>query len=253
MTNSTFIREGIIMRDGFISTFAARLFWSLITISVAGCCSGLFAQAVQVTTTVTFDTGTNAGNWTWGTGSEVFVDSGGTHGRYMRETYLVTFTPRASTDFGGQSIFTGDYRGRKVASVGIDMAIPSVNGGVAGRTVTLILLNDNGTPDDLGDDWGAFYVTDRPIPPTGIAGFGGEGEILQWASYTIQVPAQSQSLPEGWSWISRNYLRRNGSWARLMRDVDHVGFIMGDPAQIYPLFNWDVALDNPRITTIELQ
>jgi hypothetical protein len=36
-----------------------------------------------------------------------------------------------------------------------------------------------------------------------------------------------------------------------MRDVDHVGFIMGDPVPRYPLLMWDVALDNPRITTIE--
>ena len=66
-------------------------------------------------------------------------------------------------------------------------------------------------------------------------------------------PSQSATLPEGWAWISRTYLRRNGSWARLMRDVDHVGFILGDPALLYPLFNWDVALGNPRITTIKVQ
>ena len=44
-------------------------------------------------------------------------------------------------------------------------------------------------------------------------------------------PSQSATLPEGWAWISRTYLRRNGSWARLMRDVDHVGFILGDGAR----------------------
>jgi hypothetical protein len=164
----------------------------------------------------------------------------------------VTFTPRASTTFGVQSVFTGDYRTRNVASLGIDMAIASVDGGVAGRTVTLILLNDNGTPDDLGDDWGAFTVTELPVPPTGVAGITGENDILQWTSYDIPVASQSATLPDGWTWIARNQVRRNGSWARLMRDVDHVGFIMGDPAQLYPLFVWDVALDNPRITTIEV-
>jgi hypothetical protein len=38
-----------------------------------------------------------------------------------------------------------------------------------------------------------------------------------------------------------------------MRDVDHVGFIMGNPAVVYPLLAWDVALDNPRVTTIGAQ
>lgn len=210
-------------------------------------------EAVEVVTVETFESGTNPSAWTWGTGSEDIAENDGNPGRYLRENYLVTFTPRASTDFGVASVFTGDYRTRNVASVGIDMAIPYVSGTVTGRTVTLILLNDNGTPDDLEDDWGAFTVTSLPIPPTGIAGIVEPADILQWRSYDIEVPSQANTLPEGWSWISRNYLRRNGSWARLMRDVDHIGFILGDPALIYPLLAWDVALDNPRITTTEMQ
>ena len=229
------------------------VFWKgIFAIVVAGCLAG-WANAQTVTTTETFETGSNVGNWIWGTGSETFVTGTDSHGRYLREDYLVTFTPRASTDFGVASVFTGDYRSRNVQSVGIDMAIPYVSGTVTGRTVTLILLNDNGTPDDLEDDWGAFTVADLPIPPTGVAGVVGPTDILQWRSYDITIPSQSVTLPEGWSWISRNYLRRNGSWGRLMRDVDHVGFILGDPAVIYPLLAWDVALDNPRITTIEVQ
>jgi hypothetical protein len=150
-------------------------------------------------------------------------------------------------------VFNGDYQDRNVASVGIDMSIASVSGSVTGRNVTLILLNDNGTPEDLQDDWGAFTVTKLPIPLTGVAGLTDENDILQWASYDIPIPSQSNTLPDDWSWISRNYIRRNGSWERLMRDVDHVGFILADPALRYPLLVWDVALDNPRITTTELQ
>jgi hypothetical protein len=224
----------------------------------AVCLAGGFAfvahaAEVRVTTVETFETGTNEGAWTWGSGLEYFVDGYGNPGRYLRDSSLVTFTPRASTSFGVAGAFTGDYRERGVESVGIDMAIAAVNGNVAGRKVTLILLNDNGTPDDLLDDWGAFTVTSLAVPPTGVAGLAGETDILQWAEYTIPVPSQSGSLPAGWSWISRNQLRRNGSWARLMRDVDHVGFILGDPALLYPLFSWDVALDNPRITTVQVQ
>ena len=214
---------------------------------------GRTANATEVIYRETFESGTNVSGWTWGTGSEDILENDGNPGRYLRENYLVTFTPRASTDFGIQSVFTGDYRTRNVSSVGIDMAIPYVSGTATGRTVTVILLNDNGTPDDLEDDWGAFKVTDLPIPPTGIAGIIEPTDILQWRSYDITVPSQSATLPEGWSWISRNYLRKNGSWARLMRDVDHVGFILGDPATLYPLLAWDVALDNPRITTVEAQ
>jgi hypothetical protein len=227
---------------------------ALAAVCLALCITGLTLTAeAQVTQVETFETGTNEGRWTWGTGNDFIADTNGNPGRYLRDSYVVTFTPRASTDFGVQSVFTGDYRDRRVAAVGIDMAVAYVSGNVSGRKVSLILLNDNGTPEDLYDDWGAFTVTDLPIPPTGVIGLTGESDILRWASYDIPVPSQSATLPDGWSWLSRNQLRRNGSWARLMRDVDHVGFILGDPAQLYPLLQWDVALDNPRITTIEAQ
>lgn len=232
----------------------SRAVWVLTAVFITGCLAG-FARASEVrsTTVETFETRTNQGEWTWGTGYEYFVETNGNPGRYLRDSSLVDFVPRASTSFGVQSVFTGDYRSRNVASVGIDMAIASVDGFVEGRKVTLILLNDNGTPHDLTDDWGAFTVTNLPIPNTGVAGILNTTDILQWASYDIAVPSQSATLPEGWSWVSRNYVRRNGSWGRLMRDVDHIGFILGDPALRYPLLNWDVALDNPRITTIESQ
>lgn len=231
--------------------FAKAALWTLLVVLFTGG-AGVLAQGTgsPVTTTETFETGSNEGSWTWGSGYEYFVDTNGNPGRYVRDSSLVTYIPRASTSFGTQSVFTGDYRGRNVASVGIDLAIPYASYSVTGRTVTLILLNDNGTPDDLGDDWGAYTVTDLPIPPTGVAGIT---DILQWVTYDIPVASQSASLPAGWTWVSRNYARRSGSWARLMRDVDHVGFEFGDPALRYPLIAWDVALDNPRITTIENQ
>jgi len=242
------------MRQGRRIGIRGGAVWALAAVCLAvGLTGPAQAAETRVTTVETFVTGTNEGGWSWGTGSEDFVDGNGNPGRYLRESHLVTFTPRASTSFGVESAFTGNYRARNVASVGIDMAVASVDSNVAGRTVTLILLNDNGTPEDLEDDWGAFTVTELPIPPTGVAGLTGENDILQWMRYDITVPSQSATLPDGWSWIWRNQLRRNGSWARLMRDVDHVGFILGDPALRYPLAAWDVALDNPRITTIEVR
>lgn len=225
------------------------LLFSLMA-GLAGFQPAAHAQA-QTTFTETFESGTNDGGWSWGSNYAYFVPSNGNPGWYLRDSQLSTFTPRASTNFGEQSSFTGNYTARNVSALGIDMAIAYADTGLGNRTVTLILLNDNGTPDDLGDDWGAFTVTNLPIPPTGIAGITGETDILQWVEYDVPVPARSVTLPEGWTWVSRNSVRRNGSWGRLMRDVDHVGFILGDPALRYPLVKWDVALDNPRITTID--
>ena len=219
---------------------------------LVGAAAGAAALAeVRTTFIETFETGTNEGAWTFGTGYEYFVETNGNPGRYLRDSSLVSFTPRASTSFGVTSEFTGDYHSRGVASVGIDLAIAAVDGTVSSRRLTLILLNDNGTPFDLEDDWGAYTVTEFPLPPVGVSGLAPTADILQWRSYDIPVPSQSHSLPDGWNWISRSTLRPGGGWTRLMRDVDHVGFEFGDPAQLYPLFNWDVALDNPRITTVQ--
>jgi len=228
----------------------AAVIATLMALATAGMAA---AAQVAVTYTETFETGTNEGGWTFGTGLEYIVDMNGNPGYYLRDSALISFTPRASTSFGVASEFTGDYRARGVSSVGIDLAIASVNGNVASRRMVLILLNDNGTPFDLSDDWGAYTVTNLPLPPTGVAGIVGSTDILQWVSYDIPVPSNENALPDGWTWISRNSIRNGGGWARLMRDVDHVGFQFGDPAQLYPLFDWDVALDNPRITTVQGQ
>lgn len=209
------------------------------------------AAEFRVTFVETFDGGANEGAWTYGTGNEFFVEANGNPGWYLRDSSLVSFTPKASTSFGVPSVFTGDYRTRGVQSVGIDLAIASASGNVSTRTLTLVLLNDNGTPFDLGDDWGAYLLTDLALPPVGVIGLTAESDILQWRSYDIPVPSSSNRLPDGWVWISGNQPRGGGAWSRLMRDVDHVGFLFGDPALLYPLFNWDVAMDNPRISTVE--
>ena len=123
------------MRLGRKSGIRGRAVCALAAVSLAVGLTG-WAQAAEtrVATVETFETGTNEGEWSWGTGTEYFVDFNGNPGRYLRESHLVTFTPRASTSFGLQSVFTGNYRDRNVASVGIDMAIASVDASVAGRT-----------------------------------------------------------------------------------------------------------------------
>lgn len=236
-------------KTAFSSGWNRRLrVWALVASLLGG---PALAGEIRVTFVETFEDGTNEGAWTYGTGLEYFVETNGNPGRYLRDSGLVSFTPKASTSFGVESVFTGDYRARKVDSVGIDLAIASVNGNVSGRRLTLILLNDNGTPYDLEDDWGAYVVTDLPLPPSGVIGLTSAADILRWQTYDIPVPSQSGALPAGWVWINRNVARPGGGWARLMRDVDHVGFIFGDPALLYPLFDWDVALDNPRITFVQ--
>ncbi len=207
------------------------------------------AAETQVTFVETFESGSNEGAWTFGSGYEYFLDANGNPGRYLRDSSLITFIPKASTSFGVASEFTGNYHDRGVTSLGIDLAVAAVDGNISTRHLALILLNDNGTPYDMSDDWGAFTNTELSVPPVGVIGLASPTDILQWVRYDIPVPSGAAALPDGWTWINKNYPRTGGPWVLLMRDVSHVGFILGDPSQLWPLFNWDVAMDNPRITT----
>ncbi|HEX6279057.1 MAG TPA: hypothetical protein VFZ49_03490, partial [Pyrinomonadaceae bacterium] len=82
-----------------ISKLTNRILGSVVWSAAAVCVVGAFAvgAVAQVTSVETFESGTNPSAWTWGTGSEDIVENDGNPGRYLRENYLVTFTPRAST------------------------------------------------------------------------------------------------------------------------------------------------------------
>lgn len=207
-----------------------------------------FAGTYQTTYVETFDNGSNDGGWTWGTGNETIPADGGNPGAFVYDTTLFSDHAKASTSFGVASTFLGDWAGRGVASIGIDLATEAADGNISGQKLTLVILNDNGTPFDLYDDWGAYFVSDKAVPQPGVIGLSGDAPMLAWVAYDFDVPSSAKQLPAGWVWISRNTIRPNGSWGRLMKNVSHVGFMYGDPA-VYQLFlNYDVALDNPRIS-----
>lgn len=215
--------------------------------------AGDVATRTLTTYTESFELGANEGGWTFGTGNEYLLPDGGNPGAYLRDDSLVTFTPRASTSFGVDSPFTGEWSASGVTSLGIDLATISADRPVTGLKLSIVILNDNGTPFDLSDDWGAFLVTDRDVPPVGVIGLAAASDLLEWRSYDFEIPASSNPWPDGWRWISRNgTVRDRGSWGRLMRQVSHVGFQYGDPSLLYPLASWQLAMDNPRITRVTI-
>ncbi|HEX6850179.1 MAG TPA: hypothetical protein VF139_02145 [Candidatus Polarisedimenticolaceae bacterium] len=219
-----------------------------IAAAAAPAVAGETSVTALTTFTETFDVA-NDGGWTFGTGYEYVDPASGHPGACLRDDNLATAIPKASTSFGTSSPFTGDWASRGVVSIGIDLATIYAEGSIATMPLSIVLLNDNGTPFDLTDDWGAFFVTDRIVPQPGVIGFAGTDEMLNWVSYDFAIPATSRQWPEGWRWIARGgYVHDRGAWGRLMRDVSHVGFTYGDPSMIWPFRNWDLALDNPRIT-----
>jgi hypothetical protein len=214
---------------------------TVLAVGVAG------AATVLATFIEDFEDGRNEGVWTYGTGNEFLAtDGGGNPGVYLRDNNVVSFHPKASTSFGEDSMFTGNWRREDVVSIGIDLATADASQNISGRRLSVILLNDNRTPSDLEDDWGALLLTDLAVPPAGVIG---DFDILNWRSYDFDIDAQARETPPGWVLLTNDLVNGPQSWGRLMRDVSHVGYVYGDPRVPALIGSYKLALDNPRITT----
>ena len=193
----------------------------------------------------TFDNGSNVGQWTWGTGNQFINPINGNPGPYLRDNTLQSCCPAATTSFNVDSVYVGNYREMNVTSVGIDLVTNFASSGVDGRPLTLMLINDNGTPFNFADDWGAYFVGPVNIPFPGVLSGGPQG----WTSYDFQVPSQSDSTPEGWVLFRFDGEPIDFTWNDIITDVSVLRFNYGDPSMIFPFLGWDVGMDNPRITT----
>lgn len=186
--------------------------------------------------TETFDGGSNVGGWTFGTGNQVIEPAGGNPGPYLHDSFVDTFAPQPRTS--EPSVFTGDFRGRSVRRLGIDLITLAVDFSADGRPLTLMLVSDQGTPSNPDDDWAAFILgpTNAPVP--------GQG----WVSYSFDVPSQETSLPAGWAILPLGPSSPpSPDWNDLITDVDRVQFFYGDPTMFFIFQGWNVGLDNPGI------
>jgi len=180
--------------------------------------------------------GTNEGGWAYG-GPDTIESSGGNPGAYLRSDGLDTFAPTPGTTLLG-SLYSGDYRARGVGQIAVDLITHAVDFSAKGRPLTLMLVSDNGTPGDSGDDWAAYFLGPDNIP------LPGEG----WLSYSFAVPSSETSLPAGWATIGFGPSSPpNPDWNDVITDVTHVEFFYGDPTFIFIFQMWDVGLDNPAI------
>jgi len=190
----------------------------------------------------TFDGGSNEGGWRFETGSGSIQPAGGNPGAYFRDTVVDTFAPQPRTTLGLSSQFTGDFRTRQVTAIGIDLITHSVDFSAAGRPLTLMLISDNGTPGDFNDDWAAYDIGPDNVP------LPGQG----WMSYDYDVPSQSMTLPAGWNTIAFGpNSPANPDWNDVITDVAQIRFFYGDPELFFIFQQWDLGLDNPRITTAD--
>lgn len=234
----------------------------LVSSSPLGVNMTVEAVVPVATDTVTFvegfDNMQNEGNWSYGTTHDPIIEmTGGNPDWYVHDPLVVSFAPHPMSGLGVQSIFSGDYKARRVVSVGIDLRSFDYDGNLSSRYLTLMLMNDNGTPEDVGDDWGAYIIgptlvpskyVDMKVSPT-VANAAG------WVSYDFEILSQNNRLPTGWEYW-RSSLggggKTGGTWSELMLDVDYVEYFYGDPTSIFILDTYDLGLDNARISYEEV-
>ncbi|MFT4540694.1 MAG: hypothetical protein ACI841_002622 [Planctomycetota bacterium] len=205
--------------------------------------SSAFAQ--NTTLVEGFEGGSNIGNWSWGTGNESFSPLNGHPGAFLQDLTLFSCCPTLSTGFGATSVYTGNYRAEGVVSVGADLIILDASLSVGSRPLSVILDNDNGTPFNFDDDFGAYFIGDKDIPDAGVPGITSPG----WATFDFVIPAAAASLPPGWqTFTASGFGASDAVWNAVIEDVDALQFFYGDPASIFLIISWDVGLDNVRIT-----
>ncbi|MBL8878862.1 MAG: hypothetical protein JNG88_07050 [Phycisphaerales bacterium] len=198
------------------------------------------SRASAETFTETFTGGSNHGGWSFGTTNGRIDAVGGNPGAFFHDPFVDTFAPQPRTAWGVESEFTGNYRQRNVTAVGVDLAIFHVDFSAAERPLTVMLISDNGTPNNFNDDWAAYQMGDVNVPTPG------EG----WRSFTFEIPSQSPALPAGWSTIAFGpNSPPSPDWNDVITDVDQLRFFYGNPEFFFIFQGWDLGLDNPSMTT----
>ncbi len=175
--------------------------------------------------------------WSFGFGDSV-NPAGGNPDGYLNAAGLDTFAPSPSTDPGLVNTYVGDvdYAALEVTSIGVDVIVNAVGFSAAERPLTLFLINDNGSPNDLGDDIGVSFTGTDLIPEPG------EG----WRSFDFDIPSTSPTLPDGW--VLRDFSGATPAfdWLDVIGDVDRVEFFYGDPEFFFIFQVWDTGIDNFR-------
>jgi hypothetical protein len=164
---------------------------------------------------------------------------GGNPGNYLRTSGLDTFAPQPRTMAGLNNDYVGDknYADMNVTAIGIDVMINAVDFSAAERPLSVYLINDNNTPGDSSDDFGASFTAPTFVPVPG------EG----WRTFEFEVPSQSETLPPGWVFRTLGPSTPPFDWQDIITDVDSLRFFYGDPDFFFIFQMWNTGIDNFRL------
>jgi hypothetical protein len=170
---------------------------------------------------------------------DTIVSTGGNPGAYL-EALRDSAEPVILTIPALAAHFLGNYRGKAVSGMGIDVAIFDVGISDDGRPVSLHLLSDMNTPDDPTDDCEIATVSAKSLPRPS------PGHV--WRSFDFQVPSAATSLPRGWQVVGCPGLDDNAAWNAVITHVSQASFAFGEPGFFYFFQTWDIGYDNARIS-----
>ena len=206
-------------------------------------------QLPEPTFVETFDKRSNVGSWSFfgnpDNSVEKWESQDGNPGAFIhaqcddRIGCLSTYAPQLRTQLGVSSIFTGDYRARKVTMVGVDLAIYGPDWiATENRPLSLVLRNDGGTPEDWADDVVVFWTGSKTVPH----------ECGQFKEFVLPVPSQSETMPKDWG-ILANWGTGDddADWNTVITDVSQVNFFFGDPEMAFLIQAWELGFDNVSI------
>lgn len=181
----------------------------------------------------TFDDGINHTEWTWDrtTFGSVELTGGNPDGFFQS---ILTGAPAL---FNSNAMFTGDFRARKVGSIGGDLATKQFT--TPAGVISIALGYHNGT-DTPFDDTYAYYVSNIPSPTN---------ESFGWVSFDFAIPFDSLTTPDGWQLGGvLPQIPPSADWNTVITHVDEIIISWNDPSQPVLLFDVVRGADNLRIT-----
>ena len=204
----------------------------VVSIVVVGATTA--AMAAPTTYVETFEDGVNHTGWTWNRTSFGHIESTGGNPDWFFQSDLLTLPSLFCSD----AIFTGNFAERRVGSIGGDLRTVEYASS-PGTMISIVLFNDNGTPD-LSDDTIASFVTTvvAPTDPT-----------LGWVSFDAAIPFDADTTPSGWTLGGTlPWLPPTVDWSTLITDVSEVLISWNDPTAPQPVYEAIRGGDNLRIT-----
>lgn len=199
---------------------------SLLALSVAASLALFAAPASASGTVATFEGGVNLGGWTWGPPGNM-PSTGGNPGWWLNAA-PDTFAPQLRSS-GVHSPYIGDWRAKKVVSLGVDLMTISTQF-PASRPLSVVLTGAGGCQ--------VYFVGSSLVPQPGAG----------WKKFDFLIESQSPLLPAGWG-VLNPCGTDDATWNSVIQNVTEVNFFYGDPTFFFIFDIWNVGADNVRLYT----